>query len=434
MVTHEQAVAIADAWLNGSVPQERRREVRTHEFDLGWVVRAAPAPPGQDPVTGGRRPPADVGDACGVVDRGTGELSTWPPVPVEEVVRMYQEKHGGEPRYDPSLPPVTGPGNAVVFTYRDDRGEETYVNRLSEPGMPPPEVRVWTEFRWMGVRPEDVVGVHSDLYPEDLPGGYHGAFLRTTFPGAEISCSHDYGPTRAARARGVAALVDQAEEMRRLAGQPPRPRPNRVPLPSDPGTGRPMDDALLERTLSEAFAQVQRYDADALAGSALPEATRNTLALAGLPAVVPHFFAADTPASPPLGGLFPDAATHLRERGAAEVAESTWEPLAGYVRIGSDGGAAVAVRCAGPDGVGQVWAVNTRSGSGRYVNRSVSDFGRCLALLAGTLPRLRGQDPYTAGRLVAEFQDGLAAIDGSVFGGPENWWSVVVEQMWDGLI
>lgn len=52
MVTYEQALAIADAWLNGSAPPGQRREVRTHEFDLGWVVWAVPAAVTHDPLPG----------------------------------------------------------------------------------------------------------------------------------------------------------------------------------------------------------------------------------------------------------------------------------------------------------------------------------------------------------------------------------------------
>ena len=40
------------------------------EFDLGWVVWAARRTLERDPETGQRRPPSEIGDACGVVDRG----------------------------------------------------------------------------------------------------------------------------------------------------------------------------------------------------------------------------------------------------------------------------------------------------------------------------------------------------------------------------
>ncbi|NBE53698.1 hypothetical protein GUY60_20195, partial [Streptomyces sp. YC537] len=105
MTTQEQALAAADGWLNGDAPTAMRREVRTHEFSLGWVVWGAPPPEERDPESGERRPPAEVDAATAVVDRRTGELSTWPALPVEEVARLYEEKHAetgteGEPEPD----------------------------------------------------------------------------------------------------------------------------------------------------------------------------------------------------------------------------------------------------------------------------------------------------------------------------------------------
>lgn len=145
MTSQEQALAVADRWLNPEGSAEPRREVRMQEFDLGWVVWAAPAAPERDPVTGERRPPAEIGNACGVVDRRTGELTVWPSVPVDEVVQMYQQKHGGTAQGADSPEgsrPVTGPGNTAVFTYVDPaNGEETTLFRNSGPGLPPPSTR-----------------------------------------------------------------------------------------------------------------------------------------------------------------------------------------------------------------------------------------------------------------------------------------------------
>ncbi|MFD7640873.1 hypothetical protein ACFV4P_09470 [Kitasatospora sp. NPDC059795] len=95
MITQEQAVAKAQAWLNEGAPEGTAREVKFREFDLGWVVWAAPAPLEVDPVTGEVRPPANLGDATGVVDRETGEISTWPSIPIDAVIAVYQERRAG---------------------------------------------------------------------------------------------------------------------------------------------------------------------------------------------------------------------------------------------------------------------------------------------------------------------------------------------------
>ncbi|OAH14362.1 SUKH-4 family immunity protein [Streptomyces jeddahensis] len=441
MISQEQALALADRWLNPEGSAEPRREVRMQEFDLGWVVWAAPAEPERDPVTGERRPPAEVGNACGVVDRRTGELTVWPSVPVDEVVQMYRQKHGGAAQGSDApegARPVTGPGNTAVFTYTDPAtGEETTVFRTSGPGLPPAEYQAWADLRRMNVPAENVVAIHTDLRPSLLPGGYTAEFLNT-FPNAQLSCSQTYGARPEARAEGIAALVEQVETMNRIAGQQPPPRPHRLPVPAQVTPAEPMRDAALGRHLVEVFGQdgVRRYDADDIAGSPLPETAKSTLTWAGLPADLPLFFTADRPDAPPAGGLFTDVATHLRER-RSPAGEEKIGALAHLARIGFDGVAVVAVQClpgtGQPDGLGAVWAVDPVTGAARYVNVSAAAFARSLALLATTRQRMQGLDPVAAGGEVATLQEQLAAIDASALADADTWWSLVVEQMWHGL-
>ncbi|MEU5546886.1 hypothetical protein AB0G85_31580 [Streptomyces sioyaensis] len=165
MINQAQAQTTAARWLNPEGHQGPPREVALQEFDLGWVVWAVPPPPEVDPATGQRRPPAEIGAACGVVDRASGELTVWPSVPVDEVIRRYQQKHGTGPGTAPAAPaepPVTGPGNTAVATYPDPAtGEETTLARVSAPGAPPVEYQVHDELRRLGVRPVDVRAFHT---------------------------------------------------------------------------------------------------------------------------------------------------------------------------------------------------------------------------------------------------------------------------------
>ncbi|MFD0573402.1 SUKH-4 family immunity protein [Kitasatospora gansuensis] len=87
----------------------------------------------------------------------------------------------------------------------------------------------------------------------------------------------------------------------------------------------------------------------------------------------------------------------------------------------------------GPRG-GRLWAVDPDNGSGRYLNADLSAYLRCLALLAERRPTLRGLAPQEAATVVEALQRELAALDGTVFEDPENWWAVIVEQLWDGLL
>ncbi|WP_457034040.1 SUKH-4 family immunity protein [Kitasatospora sp. P5_F3] len=417
MITQEHALSTADAWLNGSGGAQR--EVRFREFDLGWVVWAAPAPLERDPVTGQRRPPADLGDACGVIDRQSGALSVWSSIPVDEVIEAYREHSR----------PATGPGNTLTATYpHPTTGEDSLLELTSGPGRPPVEHQLVAELARRGVATAAVRTIHTALRPATLPGGYGAALLEQHFPAAVVSFDHPYGITAEERAQGVTALTDHTR---------PAAKPNRVPAPqpAEVTPAEPVRDVALGRQLPAAFGEVLRYDADDLAASALPEAARSTLTWAGLPTELPLFFTADrtdVADASPAGGLFADLRTHLTAAGSPVEAQ-TLDILAGWTRIGSDGLCAIAVQTTG-DEVGSVWAVHPRTGSGRYVNSSVSTFVRSLALLSAERPQLAGLDPVAAATALATLQTGLAEIDPETFRKDTTWWSVVIEQMWHGLL
>ncbi|MET7478722.1 SUKH-4 family immunity protein [Streptomyces sp. NPDC005648] len=334
--------------------------------------------------------------------------------------------------------PVTGPGNTAVFTYVDPaNGQETTLFRTSGPGLPPAEYQGWAELRRLNVPMDAVLAVHTDLRPSLLPGGYTSEVLNS-FPNAQLTCSQSYGPRPEERAEGVAALVRQVEMLHQVAGRQPPPRPHRVPVPSQVTPAEPLRDVVLGRHVVEVFGEdgVQRYDADDIAGSPLPETTKATLTWAGLPADLPLFFTADRPDAPPRGGLFTDAATNLRER-RSPAGEERIGALAHLARIGYDGFAVIAVQClpgtTQPDGLGALWAVDPVTAQCRYVSVSAAAFARSLALLATVRQRMRGLDPVAAGAEVAALQEELVAIDASALADAETWWALIVEQMWHGL-
>ncbi|MDI3420752.1 SUKH-4 family immunity protein [Streptomyces luteolus] len=436
MTSQEQALTTADRWLNPDGSQAPRREVKMREFDLGWVVWAAPAPVEQDPTTGQRRPPAQIGDSCAVVDRSTGELTVWPSVPVDEVIRMYRQKHAPEGAGDGR--PVTGPGNTAVFTYTDPAThEQSTLVRVSGPGSPPAEYQAWADLRRFEIPDAAVTAVHTDLRPSLLPGGYTAELLNI-FRNAELSTSHPYGASPQARAEGIDALINQVEQTHRMAGQQPPPRPHRTPVPTQLPPAVPLSDQALGEHLTSVFGHdgVRHYAPEAVAESRLPDTAKATLTEAGLPADLPLFFTADNPEAPSAGGLFTDVPTNLRER-RSPAGEEKLAVLGHLIRIGFDGVAVIAVQClpgsTEPNGLGAIWAIDPVTADARYVNISLSAYARSLALLAETRQRMVGMNPYEAGAAAAELQEQLAAIDGTAQANPDTWWSLIVEQMWHGL-
>ncbi|MEU6846176.1 SUKH-4 family immunity protein [Streptomyces sp. NPDC046716] len=328
----------------------------------------------------------------------------------------------------PEARPATGPGNTAVFTYVDPRtGEETYLTRVSGPGLPHVEYQGWSDLNGLGVPAGNVLAVHTDLSPSSLPGGYTLDALSAAFPTASLSSSHPYGTDPAERTAGVAALTAQVESMAQLTGQAPPPRPHRPPLPDAASTPPASLSDGLSGNLPDRI-PVLRYDSALVAGVPLPDAARATLTGTGLPADIRFFFTADRPDSPPAGGLFTDAATHLRELGA-ELTPAAVEVLSAHTRIGTDGRYVITVQ----QEAGSVWAANPATGSGRYVNASAAAFAHSLAALSATRDLMLGMNPYEAGAAVADLQDRLFALDATCFDDPGNWWSVIVEQMWHGL-
>jgi hypothetical protein len=104
--------------------------------------------------------------------------------------------------------------------------------------------------------------------------------------------------------------------------------------------------------------------------------------------------------------------------------------------MGSDFGRAICVQY----GTANIVAVPVEAGPGgapvppQFVNTGLPEFARCLALL-GRMWRLRfGLNQEQAGRWTVDFQAQLASLDPAALGSPESWWSVLLEQMWDGLL
>ncbi|MEY9963046.1 hypothetical protein ABIA33_001072 [Streptacidiphilus sp. MAP12-16] len=85
MVTYAEAQQRAEQWINEGVPSYQRREVRVREFDLGFVAWAVDRADG---------PSSDGGAVRMVIARDSGVTTLWPGLPINDVVRRYEEAYG----------------------------------------------------------------------------------------------------------------------------------------------------------------------------------------------------------------------------------------------------------------------------------------------------------------------------------------------------
>ncbi|WP_371479823.1 SUKH-4 family immunity protein [Kitasatospora sp. NBC_00315] len=108
MVTYAQAQELAEDWINGGVPRSLQREVRVREFDLGFICWAV------DPEDGTA---ADGGEARLVVARDSGASTLWPALPVNEVVRQYEEVYGRPVAANPAGAARPAPGAVEATSF-----------------------------------------------------------------------------------------------------------------------------------------------------------------------------------------------------------------------------------------------------------------------------------------------------------------------------
>ncbi|MEV6090403.1 SUKH-4 family immunity protein [Streptomyces cellulosae] len=366
---------------------------------------APPGVPGTPPMAPGAMPPG-----------------TPPPgVPVPGQPPAY-----GYPQQPPGQPTV-GPGYQAVLRYRAQDGSEQQLIRRSAPGTPHPEWQIFHELRAMNVPPNQVLELHTELESCELPGAYCARMIREQWPQARITSIAPYGTDHASRQQGMRQLLAHQGELHQVADGPARPAPVRAPIPPvQPAP--PIPPEAIGQELAAAFGPgVFRFEQAAVSRQGVPPVVAHTLVTAGLPTDMGPFFWAQAQPGRPV----PTLAELAAERGVQPA------PDAGsYLVMGSDFGKAICVQY----GTANIVAVPVEAGPGgtavppQFVNTGLPEFARCLALL-GRMWRLRfGLNQEQAGRWTVDFQAQLAALDPAALGSPETWWSVLLEQMWDGLL
>lgn len=376
------------------------------------VPGAPPPPPGAPGVPPGAVPPPGPPPAPGHSLPGQPLAPGQPP-------SAYGYPQQGQP--------MVGPGYQAVLRYRAQDGSEQQLIRRSAPGMPHPEWQIFHELRAMNVPPDQVLELHTELESCQLPGAYCARMIREQWPQARITSIAPYGTDHASRRQGIEQLLAHQGELHQVADGPARPAPVRAPLPPvQPAPPIPPEGIAHE--LGAAFGPgVFRFDQAAVSRQGVPPIVAHTLVVAGLPVDMGPFFWAQAQPGRPV----PTLAELAAERGVQAA------PDAGsYLVVGSDFGKAICVQY----GTANIVAVPVEAGPGgapvppQFVNTGLPEFVRCLALL-GRMWRLRyGLTQEQAGRWTVDFQAQLASLDPAALSSPESWWSVVLEQMWDGLL
>ncbi|WP_180685385.1 SUKH-4 family immunity protein [Streptomyces gossypiisoli] len=323
--------------------------------------------------------------------------------------------------------PTVGPGYQAVLRYRAQDGSEQQLIRRSAPGTPHPEWQIFHELRAMNVPPDQVLELHTELESCELPGAYCARMIREQWPQARITSIAPYGTDHASRQQGMQQLLAHQGELHQVADGPARPAPVRAPLPPVP-PAPPIPPEGVAQELAGAFGPgVFRFEQAAVSRQGVPPVVAHTLVVAGLPLDMGPFFWAQAQPGRPV----PTLAELAQERGVQPASDA-----GSYLVMGSDFGQAICVQY----GTANIVAVPVEAGPGgapvppQFVNTGLPEFVRCLALL-GRMWRLRfGLNQEQAGRWTVDFQAQLAALDPAALGSPESWWSVLLEQMWDGLL
>ncbi|MFG3529533.1 SUKH-4 family immunity protein [Streptomyces sp. NPDC047917] len=391
-----------------------------------------PPPPGSTPPPGGGMHHAATMLADPSMG-GTGPLQPpAPPGPPGAPGPVPPNGHTPPPAaygypQAPNGQPTVGPGYQAVLRYRGPDGSEQQLIRRSAPGTPHPEWQMLHELRAMNVPPQQVIELHTELESCELPGGYCARMIRETWPQVRITSVAPYGTDHASRQQGMQHLLTHQGELHQVADGPARPAPVRAPLPQMPPAMAAPPEAIAEELLQTFGPQgICRFDQRAVSRQGVPETVARTLVWAGLPADFGPFFWAQ-PGQP----VVPTLAELAAQRQVQPA------PDAGsYLVMGSDFGRAICVQY----GTANIVAVPVEAGPGgqsvlpQFVNTGLPEFQRSLALL-GRMWRLRfGLNPEQAGRWTVDFQAQLVALDPAALASPESWWSVLLEQMWDGLI
>ncbi|MFJ1757454.1 nucleic acid/nucleotide deaminase domain-containing protein [Kitasatospora sp. NPDC088134] len=92
------------------------------------------------------------------------------------------------------------------FKYLDTKGEPQIVTAGGALALHAEEA-LWYRLQALGVEPEQVVEIYTELQACFMPGHYCSVWMAETFPQAKFTHSYDYGDTAAERDAGIRELA-----------------------------------------------------------------------------------------------------------------------------------------------------------------------------------------------------------------------------------
>ncbi|MFJ5532587.1 nucleic acid/nucleotide deaminase domain-containing protein [Streptomyces sp. NPDC093261] len=99
--------------------------------------------------------------------------------------------------------------NYAAFEYVDAEHGKRIVTQAGAIAAHPEE-RLWDRLHAAGVRPEQVLRIHTDLQPCFMPGHYCSMWLAEVFPHAEMTHTFPYGESADSRAEGIRLMRENA--------------------------------------------------------------------------------------------------------------------------------------------------------------------------------------------------------------------------------
>ncbi|MFJ1794481.1 SUKH-4 family immunity protein [Kitasatospora griseola] len=246
VTTYAQAQETAEDWINAGVPRSLQREVRVREFDLGYVCWA---------VDGSEHSGGTGSSPRLVIARDSGASMLWPPLPINEVVRQFEELYGtpAEPNPAGAAKPVRGAVEATSFLlsppqWLQDAGAAAVAAEAAQLAAPPVPPAPVAGAAGPGEGPDHFPQAGTPVPGTPVPPPFPTGGPSTPVPGTPVppdapAPSIDYAPTMLATdgppglmgLPGAPGTPAQGVQLGRSGPTAPPPPPPNDLLPSSGG-------------------------------------------------------------------------------------------------------------------------------------------------------------------------------------------------------